>query len=103
ISHRAPDVHLGVVSSSFGAGAWGNVKGCEGGVHPGDDRGFFLQGPGGAGQGACTMLHAGETFLQTGDASAGTKPNFDGDFGAAFSCLTQLGENGCPYGSPFES
>src|SRR4051812_32538182 len=29
------DLHVGVVSSSFGAGAWGNVNSCAAGAHPG--------------------------------------------------------------------
>jgi len=101
-SGRLPDLHVAVVSSSFGGGAWLNVPQCQSGNYPGDDGGKFLQGPGGAGHGACTMLHAGQTFLANGDG-AGTNPNYDGDIRDAFQCMALLGDNGCGFESQFES
>ena len=98
-----PDLHVAVVSSSAAAGAWPNVPQCAPGAHPSDDGGFFQQGPGGAGFGACTMLHAGETFLKSGDGTAAEPPNFDGDIAAAFQCIALLGDAGCGFESQFAS
>src|SRR5438477_582700 len=39
---RLPDMHVAVVSSSLGAGRWGNINGCSHDQHPGDDGGKFL-------------------------------------------------------------
>jgi hypothetical protein len=98
-----PDLHVGVVSSSMGAGDWGNVNGCYAGDHPGDDEAKLLQGPGGAGSGACAMLHMGQKFLANGDGTAASPANFDGDIGAAVQCMASLGENGCGFESQFKS
>jgi len=100
---RLPDLHVAVVSSSFGGGAWSNVNQCGSGAYPGDDGGKFQQGPGGAGHGSCTMLHAGEKFLASGDGSPGSAPNYDGDIRDAFKCMALLGDRGCGFESQFES
>jgi len=99
---RLPDLHVAVVSSSFGGGAWSNVNQCQSGHHPGDDGGKFLQGPGGARHGACTMLHAGQTFLANGDGSS-SSANYDGDIRDAFKCMALLGDDGCGFESQFQS
>jgi len=98
-----PDLHVGVVSSSMGGGAWANVNQCTEGFHPGDDRGKLQQGPGGAGSGACSMLHMGQKFLANGDGTSASPPNFDGDIGAAVQCMALLGDNGCGFESPLKS
>jgi len=98
-----PDLHVGVVSSSMGGGAWGNVNQCVAGYHPGDDGGKLQQGPGGAGSGACSMLHMGAKFLANGDGSASSAPNFDGDIGTAVQCMTALGDGGCGFEMPLKS
>lgn len=98
-----PDLHVAVVSSSLGAGAWANVPQCYPGVHPGDDQGKFQQGPGGAGSGTCPMLHAGETFLKSGDGTAANPANFDGDISTALTCMAMLGDGGCGFEAPFAS
>ena len=46
---QLPDLHVAVISSSYGGGAWSNVNQCATGSYPGDDQGKFQQGPGGAG------------------------------------------------------
>jgi len=102
-TNGAPDLHVAVISSSLGAGAWNNVNQCGAGVHPGDDQGKFQQGPGGAGSGACPMLHAGETYLKSGDGTAQNGPNFDGDIATALACMTALGDSGCGFESQFGS
>lgn len=98
-----PDLHVAVVSSSFGAGAWGNVAQCASAAHPGDDQGKFQQGPGGPGSGACPMLHAGETYLKSGDGTAANPANFDGDLSTALTCMAMLGDTGCGFEAPFAS
>jgi len=98
-----PDLHVGVVSSSFGGGAWSNVNQCAAGFHPGDDGAKLLQGPGGAGSGTCAMLHMGQKFLANGDGTASAPPNFEGDIGAAVQCMASLGDNGCGFEMPLKS
>lgn len=100
---RYPDLHIGVVSSSMGAGNWGNVNQCGFGMHPGDDQAKLQQGPGGAGSGACSMLHMGEKFLANGDGTAASLPNFEGDIGTAVQCMASLGDNGCGFESQLRS
>jgi len=100
---QLPDLHVAVVSSSFGGGAWSNVNQCASGSYPGDDGGKFQQGPGGAGHGSCTMLHGGQTYLASGDGSPGGAPNYDGDIRDAFKCMALLGDRGCGFESQFES
>jgi hypothetical protein len=99
---RPADLHVAVVSSSLGGGAWGNVNQCASGSHPGDDGGIFQQGMGGARNGLCTGLNSGETYLVTGDGDT-VSPNFSGDIGSVFSCMALLGDQGCGFESQFES
>jgi len=76
---QLPDLHVAVLSSSYGGGAWSNVNQCLSGKTPGDNQGKFQQGPGGAGNGHCTGLNPGETYLKTGDGTSANPPNFQGD------------------------
>jgi hypothetical protein len=98
------DLHVGVVSSSMGAGAYGNVNQCHSRSYEpdtlGDYQGSLLQGPGGPHSGACPALNAGETFLATGDGVV-TGPNFTGDIGGVFACMALIGDKGCGFESPF--
>jgi len=100
---QLPDLHVGVVSSSMGGGAWSNVNQCGAGSHPGDDSGKLQQGPGGAGSGACSALHMGQKFLASGDGTAASPANFDGDISTAVQCMAQLGDNGCGFEAPLKS
>lgn len=102
-SGRYPDLHVGVVSSSMGAGNWGNVNQCGAAEHPSDDQAKLQQGPGGAGSGACSMLHMGQKFLANGDGTAASPANFDGDIGAAVQCMASLGDSGCGFESQMKS
>jgi len=100
-----PDLHVAVVSSSLGGGAWSNVNGCASrAFNPnttGDDQGSFRQGRGAPGAGSCSMLHVGAKFLSTG---SGINPkNFDGDIRTALDCITDLGDDGCGFESQFGS
>ena len=98
------DLHVGVVSSSMGAGAYGNVNQCHSHSYDaesqGDYQGSLLQGPGGPHSGACPALTAGETFLATGDGVT-TGPNFTGDLGSVFACMALIGDKGCGFESVF--
>ena len=89
-----PDMHIATISSSLGAGIFGNVMGCMPG-HPGNDEGSF-QVPA-----LCSMVHAGERYLKA-SAVAGTN-NFDGDLAAAFTCIASLGATGCGFEHQFAS
>jgi len=99
-----PDLHVAVVSSSLGAGAWANVNGCHSWYADpsttGDDQARFRQGRGAPGAGSCSMLHAGAKFLETGGPLG---PNYDGDIRAAIDCITDLGDHGCGFESQFKS
>jgi hypothetical protein len=99
---QLPDLHVGVISSSQGTGAWGGLNSCGSG-NPGDDGGKFQQGPGGPGSGACPKLHAGEKYLKTGDGTAADPPNFEGDIRPLFQCMALLGQDGCGFESQFKS
>jgi hypothetical protein len=104
---KLPDLHVGVVSSSYGGGAWSNVNQCHAAsTDPntlGDDQGRLLQGAIGPNPSPCTMLHSGEKYLRNGDGSAADPPNFDGDIRNAFKCIALLGDKGCGFESQFES
>ena len=86
-----PDLHVAVISSSLGAGAFGDVPGCAPGV-PGDDGGKF-QHKSGCG------LNAGENYIK---AAPGAN-NFTGNLSDVFSCIAQLGDGGCGFEHQFES
>jgi hypothetical protein len=102
VTGRPVDLHVAVVSSSFGGGAWPNVNQCGNGTHPGDDGGTFQQGPGGARSGTCASLNPGETYLRTGDGTT-SGPNFTGALGDVFACMALLGDTGCGFESQFQS
>src|SRR5262249_3915319 len=87
-----PDLHVGVVSSSLGAGAFSDVPGCP----PGGDRGVFHNAPRGGG-GACTAVPT-DRFITS--AGKGTRNNFSGDISDVFSCIAALGSNGCGFEHP---
>ena len=102
---QLPDLHVGVVSSSFGGGAWGNVNQCQSHIPDpntlGDDYGRFLQGAVGMNPSPCSMLHSGTKYLANiGDNQM---PNYDGDIRDAFKCIALLGDKGCGFESQFGS
>jgi len=89
-----PDLHVAVVSSSLGAGIYGNVPGCGPGS-PGNDDGLFRHAP------ECTALHAGETFIRA--SADGSANNFDGRIEDVFACIARLGDQGCGFEHPLAS
>jgi hypothetical protein len=88
-----PDLHVAIISSSLGAGAYGDVPGCTPGP-PGDDGGKFqhLAGCG---------LDPGANFLTA--SADGSTNNFSGPIETVFGCLALLGEGGCGFEHQFES
>jgi hypothetical protein len=85
-----PDLHLAIISSSLGAGAYGDVPGCA----PGDDSGKFRHMPG-------CGLDPGANFLKA--SADGSTNNFTGPLETVFGCLALLGEGGCGFEHQFES
>ena len=87
-------LHVAVVSSSLGAGVYGNVTGCTPGSSGNLDGNF--QHKTGCG------LNLGETFLRS---TGGTNPtnNFTGDIAEVFSCIADLGQNGCGFEHQLEA
>jgi hypothetical protein len=88
-----PNVHIGVVSSSMGAGRNGSIEHCM----PGGDQGIFQTQP----RGGCTAsgLMAGQNFI----INVNNAPNYTGDISNVFSCIAALGDTGCGFEHQFES
>jgi len=90
-----PSLHVGIVSSSMGAGRDANITGCP----PGGDQGIFHVKPLGT---TCSQasLAAGQNFLI--DDGAGNA-NFTGTLSDMFSCIAPLGAHGCGFEHQLES
>jgi hypothetical protein len=89
-----PNIHLGIVSSSMGAGRNPSIDGCP----QGGDQGVFQTKP--LGQ-TCAMasLNAGQNFIINTNGQA----NYTGDIADLFSCLAPLGSGGCGFEHQLES
>ena len=93
LPHGLPRLHLGVVSSSLGAGPTTPTIDC-----PVDgDHGEFQSTP--RVVGCATGLPADQHFLSSIDGVN----NFTGDLASAFSCIAQLGDSGCGFEHQFAS
>jgi hypothetical protein len=84
-----PNLHIGVVSSSLGAGRNTTIDHCV----PGGAQGIFQTAPVGT-TCANVSLQLGQSFLVT-DRVAGN--NFTGDVSDMFSCIAALGDGGCGF------
>jgi hypothetical protein len=94
-----PNVHIAVVTSDMGAGAFsGQVYDCG---HP--DNGVFVDTARAATDPVCATAHldAGQHFIAS--ASGGTNNNFTGDIADVFRCLAQVGTTGCGFESHLEA
>jgi hypothetical protein len=94
-----PNMHVAVVSSSLGAGAFGNVSGCY--PNSGGNLEAKFQHAG-----TCTALHSGQNFISSlidPAAPGGRQNNFDGDITDVFSCIANLGDKGCGFEHQFEA
>lgn len=87
-----PDVHVAVISSSLGAGAFSNIAGCVP-LSQGNQDGRFQHGA------HCLDLKPGQTFIK----SIGGVNNFTGDINDVFTCLALIGDSGCGFEHQFES
>ncbi len=93
-----PNVHIGVVSSSMGAGRNPSIDQCTQGGGPTGGGIFQVMPKGGA---PCTRasLNAGQNFIVNVNGMA----NYTGDISDVFSCIAALGEGGCGFEHQFES
>jgi hypothetical protein len=84
-----PDIHIGVISSTLGAGREATISQCA----PGGDQGIFHAKP--LGGTPCTLasLNAGQNFI----SNVAGQPNFTGDISNVFACIALLGSNGCGF------
>jgi hypothetical protein len=89
-----PNVHIGVVSSSMGAGRNPTVDHCP----QGGDRGVFHAAPLGA---TCPKgsLNPGQSFISNVNGVI----NYTGDIADVFSCIAPLGDGGCGFEHQFAS
>ena len=89
-----PNVHIGVVSSSMGAGRNPSIDHCP----QGGAQGIFHTKPLGP---TCTKasLNAGQNFIINVNGMA----NYTGDISDVFSCIALLGDGGCGFEHQFES
>jgi hypothetical protein len=83
-----PNIHVGVVSSSMGAGRNPSIDQCP----PGGDQGAFHTKPLGYTCGKA-MLTGSESFISNVDGQA----NYAGDIADMFSCIAMLGSGGCGF------
>jgi hypothetical protein len=89
-----PNVHVGVVSSSMGAGRNPSIDHCP----QGGDAGLFHARPLGSTCGKAS-LDAGQTFISNINGLA----NYTGDLADVFGCIAALGDGGCGFEHPFAS
>ncbi len=89
-----PDVHLGVVSSSMGAGRNPDIAQCP----TGGDRGVFQNRHVGA-TCAAGSLNTGQRFI----SNVGGVANYTGDIADVFGCIAALGDSGCGFEHQFAS
>jgi hypothetical protein len=83
-----PNVHIGVVSSSMGAGRDPSIDHCA----RGGDRGVFRAAPLGATCGVGSLA-PGQYFI----SSVNGITNYTGDIADVFSCIAALGDGGCGF------
>src|SRR5207253_7138162 len=91
-----PDLHVGVVSSDTGPGAYDlPERHC---AHGGDQGQLQFQP-----RGTCTTspLDAGATFLQASNGQQ--QKNYTGDITDAFACIAGLGDQGCGFEGQLKS
>lgn len=84
-----PDLHVGLVTSSLGAGAFADVPGCP----PNGDRGAFQNAARGKG-GTCTAVPKDHYIISL---EKGTRNNFTGDISDVFQCIAECGTGGCGF------
>ena len=88
------NLHIGIVSSDVGAGPY-NISGCSG---TGDDGGM-QNAPRAAGCEPPTDAY----IVDLDDGAGGRITNYAGTLDETFSCIAQLGIDGCGFEHPLES
>lgn len=89
-----PNIHLGVISSDMGAGPF-NISNCSGN---GDNGQLQTQ----ARVTGCSPP-TGAYISDISDGAGGRTTNYSGTLSDTFSCIAQLGINGCGFEQHFES
>ncbi|MCC6993347.1 MAG: hypothetical protein IT370_01840 [Deltaproteobacteria bacterium] len=93
-SGERPDLHVGVVTSSLGAGDF-RVQSCE---QPGGDRGGLQNTPK-----IRDCRPPRGRFIEDVSGPGGRVRNYDGDMASAFSCIARLGTDGCGFEQHLQS
>lgn len=94
-----PNVHIAVVTSDMGAGAFSStIMGCE---NP--DNGAFIDHVRAATDPICATakLNAGQHFIES--LNGGTQNNFAGNLTDVFRCIAQVGTTGCGFEDHLEA
>jgi hypothetical protein len=94
-----PNVHIGIVTSDMGAGAFtGSVDGCG---NP--DLGALVDKSRAATDPVCAtaQLNPGQHFISS--VERGAQNNFAGDISDVFNCIAQVGTTGCGFEQPLEA
>ncbi len=87
-SGERPDLHIGVVTSSLGAGDF-HLPSCE---TPGGDRGVLALG-----HPLVNCARPRDRFIADVAGPGGRMRNYDGPMETIFSCMTRLGIDGCGF------
>jgi hypothetical protein len=91
-----PNVHIGVVSSSMGAGRNPSIEQCM----PGGDQGIFQSAKTASPTCANAGLNMGQSYIINNGMGM---QNYTGDIADVFSCVALLGDQGCGFEHQFES
>jgi len=89
-----PNLHMGVISTDVGAGAF-QISGCSGS----GDNGGLQNAPRNAG---CSPP-AGQFISDIANADGTRQQNYTGDLVDTFGCIARLGIDGCGFEQPLES
>ena len=94
-----PNVHIGVISSSLGAGPYSatDIPACP----TGGDAGVFQSMQRLPQYCATGSLNAGQNFII--GSAGGMQANYTGNIANAFSCIAGLGDGGCGFEHQFAS
>jgi hypothetical protein len=92
-----PSLHLGIVSTSMGAGIFSDVDGCNPERLENDDGDFHFLGRNPPG---CSALIPGERFIVAG-ATGNNFANPSNTIAQVFGCMALLGSTGCGFEHPF--
>ncbi|MBL4635617.1 MAG: VWA domain-containing protein, partial [Kofleriaceae bacterium] len=90
-----PNIHIGVITTDLGAGPY-NITGCTGN----GDNGVLQNAA--VGPAGCSTP-TDKWISDIGDEMGNRTKNYAGGLSEAFSCIAQLGVNGCGFEQPLES